>query len=154
VTIDEAVERVQFWYPQIYYACHTRHERRRSSAFHLSTRDSELLVHLDRSRPTSLSALAQHMDLARSTVSEAISRLEAHGYVSKAHRHDRDRRQIDLVLTARGVEAVRAASVLEAGRLRAVLAALPVRDLATVIAGLGHFAAACREAPARRRRRS
>jgi hypothetical protein len=28
VTVDHAVERVQFAYPQIYYACHTRHRVR------------------------------------------------------------------------------------------------------------------------------
>ena len=80
MTLDRDVELIQFAYPQIYYACHTRHVRRRSSAVHLSARDSEILVHLDRASPTSLSVLARHMDLAASTLSEAISSLGAIGY--------------------------------------------------------------------------
>jgi DNA-binding MarR family transcriptional regulator len=110
VTIDQAVERLQFAYPQIYYACHTRHERRRSTDQHLSMRDSQILVHLDRRVPLTLGALAAHMDLAASTLSEAISHLESHGYVLKTQA--RDRRRVALLLTPKGVNAVRATSVL------------------------------------------
>ena len=148
--LDQAIERIQFCYPQIYYACHTRHERRKSSAVHLSTRDSEMLVHLDRDRPTSLTSLARHMDLSASTVSEAISKLGMHGYLHKSR--GRDRRQVGLVLTAKGVEAVRATSVLESRKLRAVLAGLSKPDLARVVGGLGRLAEACRELPSKRRR--
>ena len=94
MTIAEAIERIQFAYPQIYYACHTRHARRRSTAHHVSGRDSEILVHLDRAAPTSLSALARHMDLSLSTLSEAITKLTAHGYVVKTPGRAGDRRQV------------------------------------------------------------
>lgn len=150
MTINEAIERVQFSYPQIYYACHTRHQRRRSNAFRLSTRDSEILVHLDRAVPTTLSALAAHMNLAPSTLSEAVSQLARHGYVVKSVGAS-DRRRVGLVLSPRGVEAVLATSVLEPGRLEAVLKTLSKRELATVIDGLDLLSHACRRAPARRR---
>ena len=42
MTLDQAIERIQFCYPQVYYACHTRHVRARSTAAHLSMRDSEI----------------------------------------------------------------------------------------------------------------
>ena len=150
-TLDQAIERVQFCFPQIYYACHTRHERRKSGALHVSTRDSEMLVHLDRDRPTTVTSLARHMDLSASTVSEAISKLEMHGYLHKS-RAGRDRRQVGLVLTAKGAEAVGATSVLERRKLRAVLASLSRPDLARVVNGLGRLADACRDLPSKRRR--
>jgi DNA-binding MarR family transcriptional regulator len=146
VTIDAAISLVQFCYPQVYYACHTRHERKRSSALRLSRRDSELLVHLDRSRPAALTDVARHMDLAPSTVSEAVTKLEALGYVQKAPASTGDRRRIGLVLTAKGVDAVRATSVLEPARLRGVLKRLSNRELATVTDGLTILAEACRPA--------
>ena len=152
MTIDQAIERVQFSYPQVYFACHTRHERRRSSAVRLSARDAEILVHLDRAVPSTLSELARHMDLARSTLSEAVTALEALGYVTKSDAAGRDRRHIGVVLTARGVEAVRSSSVLEAWRLRVVLNRLPERDRAAAVRGLDLLARASRPAPSRKGR--
>lgn len=149
VTIDQAIERLQFAYPQIYYACHTRHERRRSTDQHLSVRDSEILVHLDRRIPLTLGALAAHMDLAASTLSEAISHLETHGYVLKTQA--RDRRRVALLLTPKGVAAVRATSVLEAGRLRTVLLRLSAHERARATDGLSLLAGAClHRAPGKR----
>lgn len=152
MTIDDAITQVQFCYPQVYYACHTRHERKRSSALRLSRRDSEILVHLDRSSPTILTHLARHMDLAASTVSEAVTKLEALGYVQKAPERAGDRRRIGIVLTPKGTDAVRATSVLEPARLRAVLGRLSTRDLAAVTGGLRILARACRSAIARKER--
>jgi DNA-binding MarR family transcriptional regulator len=147
VTIDQAVERVQFCYPQVYYACHTRHERRRSSAFRLSARDSEILVHLDRAEAMTLSTLARHMDLARSTLSEAVTTLEALGYVAKSAAAGRDRRHVGLVLTDKGVTAVRGSSVLEGARLRAAFGRLSERQRMAVVAGLDLLARAVRPGP-------
>ncbi len=144
MTIDQAIESVQLAFPQVYFACHTRHARQRSSAAHLSTRDSAILVHLDRTDPTTLSDLARHLDLAQSTLSEALTKLERYGYVSKRSGREIDRRQVGLTLTAKGVAAVRASSVLEAGRLGAVLTRLSPRERAKAVNGLALLAKACR----------
>lgn len=141
MTIDQAVERLQFAYPQIYYACHTRHERQRSTDQHLSMRDSQILVHLDRRVPLTLGALAAHLDLAASTLSEAISHLESHGYVLKTQA--RDRRRVALLLTPKGVNAVRASSVLERSRLRTLLLRLSANERVRAIGGLMLLAGAC-----------
>jgi DNA-binding MarR family transcriptional regulator len=143
VTTDQAIERIQFCYPRVYYACHTRHVRRRSSDVHLSWRDSEVLVHLDRKTPMTLTTLARHMALSPSTLSAAIAKLESYGYVSKAVASGGDRRRISLLLTPKGVAAVRATSVLEADRLRAVLMRLTRKDRDVVVDGLTRLAAAC-----------
>jgi DNA-binding MarR family transcriptional regulator len=152
VTLDDAVLRVQVAYPQVYHACHTRHVRRRSSPVHLSPRDSEVLVHLDRREPMTLSTLARHMDLAASTLSEAVSTLETLGYVTKSAPAAGDRRRIGLVLSAKGVDAIRASSVLEAGRLRAAFGRLSAPDRAAVVHGLELLATASRPVARRKGR--
>jgi DNA-binding MarR family transcriptional regulator len=84
------------------------------------------------------------MDLARSTLSEALSKLETFGYLEQAPRDRRDRRHIGIVLTRKGVDAVRRTSVLESQRLQAALSRLSSSDLSAVIAGLETLARACR----------
>ncbi len=153
MTIDRAITHVQICYPQIYYACHTRHERKRSSALQLSARDAQILVHLDPVWNVSLGGLARHLDLAASTVSEAVTRLEALGFLEKAPRREGDRREVGIRLTAKGADSIRATSVLEAGRLRSVLSRLSRRERAKVTDGLAILARACRPAIARNRRR-
>lgn len=142
LSIDAAVAQIQFAYPQIYYACHTRHDRRRSSAAHLSPRDSQMLVHLDQATALPVSRLARHLGLAASTVSEALTRLESLGFVHKAPA-SADRRQVGVRLTAKGVAAVRDGSVLESQRVRRVLARMSARDRLAVVAGLARLARAC-----------
>jgi DNA-binding MarR family transcriptional regulator len=146
-SIDRAVEVIQASYPQIYLACHTRHQRKRSTAHRLSPRDSTILVHLSTESPTAPSRLALHLGVARSTMSEALKRLVSLGYV----RAGGGGRLAGVVLTAAGARAVRATSVLEEGALRAVLGTLSADDLRLVTAGLARLATACRAAPSRAR---
>lgn len=141
MTIDRAIAAIQFAYPQIYYACHTRHVSGRSNDGHLSPRDSQLLVHLDPVRPLSVSLLARHLGLSVSTVSEALTTLERYGYVVK--RPGADRRRVGVVVSPKGVRAVQASSVLEAARLRTVLRRLSVPGLQQVTRGLARLARAC-----------
>jgi DNA-binding MarR family transcriptional regulator len=144
VTIARTVEAIQFAYPQVYYACHTRHDRRRSSDAALSARDSQILVHLDRSRPIGVSRLGRHLGLAASTVSEAFSRLERFGYVTKCAGANGDRRQVGIALTAKGIAAVQSGSVLETTRLEAAVKRLSKTDRESVAHALSRLARACR----------
>ena len=153
MTIDRAITQIQICYPQIYYACHTRHERRRSSALELSERDAQILVHLDPLWDVTLGSLARHLDLAASTMSEAVTRLEALGFVEKVARAGGDRRHVAIRLTEKGTGAIRATSVLETSRLRSVLSRLSPQKRANVIDGLAILARACRPAIASKRRR-
>jgi len=143
VTIDQAITRVQFAYPQIYYACHTRHARQKSTPTQISQRDSEILVHLDCDEAMTLGELARHMDLAPSTLSEAVSDLARHGFVAKAA--VTDRRRVALRLTPQGVAAVRATSVLEPERIARALRRLTVKDRERAVTGLALLAQACRK---------
>lgn len=151
VTVAAAAEVLQFTYPQVYYACHSRHSRARSGQTHLSDRDVQLLVHLDRREPMRVTGLARHMGLSASTVSEAVASLERLGYVTKARDAAGDRRAVSVLLTLKGIAAVRAGSVLETPRLQAVLRRLDARERTAVAHAMKTLAAACRPAAVRRK---
>ena len=143
MTIDQTIRVVQMAYPQVYLACHTRHQRKRSTEHRLSQRDSAILAHLDESTPTVPARLAHHMGVSRSTLSEALKRLTALGYVQRADDGD-DGRRASALLTARGARAIRDTSVLETKRLARALAGLSPRELGAISRGMARLAAACR----------
>lgn len=114
------VRLVQVAYPQIYFACHTRHIRRASTGTRLSAADSTLLAHLDEERATRPTELARHLGLANSTLSAAIARLARLGYASLA-RTSKDGRAVDLRLTSKGAAAMQASSVLDSALVTKML---------------------------------
>lgn len=110
---NREVRLVQIAYPQIYFACHTRHVRRRSTATRLSATDSTLLAHLDEDQPVRPTALAKHLGLAASTLSAAVARLASLGYIVQ-RRDGKDGRAIDLRLSEKGA----AARVAQGGKFQ------------------------------------
>lgn len=82
-------------------------------------------------------------------MSEAIGRLQTHGYVSKQIRTARDRRHVALTLTTKGKDAVLATAVLEPPRLAAMLKRLSVVQRRQAVAGLLLLASASRDLEAR-----
>ena len=135
---------VQRYYPQIYLACHADHVRARSTAFRLSAQDSALLAHLDEDSPMLAGDLARHLGISASSLSAAIKRLGGLGYLERRPR-PRDRRQVDLHLTARGAEAMASTSVLDRRRVEGVLATLSAAQRKRAVAGLATLAAAARQ---------
>jgi len=144
------IRSVQVAYPQIYFACHTRHIRRASTPSRLSATDSTLLAHLDEKEPTRPTALAAHLGLAASTLSAAIARLTANGYVVQRPAAD-DKRAIELRLSGTGAEAMQATSVLDRDRVAKMLARLNARERREALAGLALLARAARAAKRGRR---
>jgi len=134
-SLAAAVRTVQIAYPRIYLACHTTHTRARSTPFRLSARDSSLLVHLDETEPTRPADLARHMDIGAPTLSAALRRLEALGYLTRTPSRA-DRRGLELRLTPTGAVALSATSVLEPARVRGLLRSLEPNDRARAVAGL------------------
>lgn len=141
--MDDPVREVLAAYPQIYHACHIQHPRRRTNAANLSARESWILGHLHPTRPMSAGALAKHLSLRPSTVSEAIKRLEKLGYVTR-RKVDQDRRRQELFLTVRGAEAMKAGSVLDATRVALLLEQLPAAERGAAVRGLGLLAKGAR----------
>lgn len=150
VDLEHALQVIQVAYPQIYLACHTRHQRERTTEHGLSSRDSSILAHLDITVPMTPSKLASHLGIARSTLSEAIKHLSSLGYTTQETREsDRGNRGgVGVLLTQKGLDAIRETSVLEAPRLRAALTQLTASQLRDVTRGLSALAMACRTATA------
>ena len=135
------VAAVQRYYPQIYLACHTRHHRRRGNAAALTPQESSILAHLRADHPMRAADLARHLGVVASTMSAAIKRLTALGYIERAT-DDEDRRAASLRLSAQGERAMQAGSVLESARVAAMLRKLSARERAEAIAGLALLASA------------
>ena len=138
------VRLVQVAYPQIYFACHTRHVRRASTATQLSATDSTLLAHLDEQEAVRATALAKHLGLAASTLSAAIARLAALGYVIQ-RRGTTDGRAVDLLLSLKGAAAMQASSVLESARVKKMLGQLTTAERTRALHGLALLGKAARK---------
>jgi DNA-binding MarR family transcriptional regulator len=133
------VRRIQRAYPQLYLACHREHATRRRG-HGLSDRDSSLLAHLDELAPVTAGALAKHLGVGPSTITEAIDRLEAKQLVERTRRG----RRVELRITAAGGELMQASSVLDRERVEAMIAAVPARDRDAAVRGLELLASAAR----------
>lgn len=144
--LEHALQVIQVAYPQVYLACHTRHQRQRTTTQGLSSRDSSILSHLDIQFPVTPARLANHLGVARSTLSEAIKHLTATGFTTQTSRKgvNGQRGGVGILLTEKGLEAIRETSVLEAPRLRAALRHLTAAQLRDVAKGMSALAAACR----------
>jgi DNA-binding MarR family transcriptional regulator len=139
----ELVSAVQRSYPQIYGACHVDHVRARSTAHRLSAQDSSLLSHLETEAPLRPGRLAKHLGISPSTLSASIKRLAALGYLSRTPA-PRDRRQVELRITAQGLEAMADTSVLDRARVEGVLKLLSPRARDQAVSGLELLADAAR----------
>jgi DNA-binding MarR family transcriptional regulator len=139
------VRQVLSLYPQIYFACHTRHVRDRQSGAILSSHQASVLDHLDEIEPTALAELAAHMGVTASTMSITVERLVRGGYVSRI-RDLLDTRRVQLRLTESGVRIKSEKSVLDPERVQAMLANLTREERRRALAGLALLARASRQA--------
>jgi DNA-binding MarR family transcriptional regulator len=129
-------------YPAIYMACHVAHRTRGGRPDALTSRDAGLLAHVE---PGGIgpARLARHLGVGASTLSAALARLAAAGFIRiEPDRDDQRRRRV--YLTEAGNEAVAEASVLEPGRVAAMLALLGDEDRARAIQGIELLAAAAK----------
>ena len=145
MSIERIMQIIQVAYPQVYFACHTRHQRKRTSVHRLSSRDSAILAHLDASTAMKPAQLATHLSIARSTLSEALKRLTTLGYTRQTTRTPvaGQRGGVGVLLTPKGLTAIRDTSVLEAPRLRALLDTLTTTELRAVARGMSALTNAC-----------
>ncbi len=135
---------IQRYYPQIYLACHRHHVRAVSTPYRLSAQDSALLTHLDEEQAVLTGELARHLGLSASTLSASVKRLASLGYLVRRPR-DRDRRKIDLLLTAKGAEALSGTSVLDRRRIEGLLTQLMPVEARRAVDGLALLARAARQ---------
>jgi len=141
MSVTEAARQLMTLYPQIYFACHTRHVVDPHSHRLLSRHQASILDHLDEIDPTSVNDLARHMGVTAATMSLAIDRLERKGYAARA-RDTADKRRVHVRLTSAGLRMRQASSVLDRSRVEDLLGRLSERDREAAIHGLTLLAAA------------
>ncbi len=134
------------YYPQIYFACHTRHRRDPLSSDVLSERQASVLDHLTAEKGIALKDLAAHQGVTASTMSLTVDRLVAGGWVIR-ERDARDARRVHLRLTAAGERMKQASTVLDAQLVRALLNRLTPEQRQAAVDGLGILAAAAASGP-------
>ena len=151
--MQDLVRQLMTFYPQIYFACHTRHVRDPRSNTVLSAHQASVLDHLDEIEPTNLRTLAGHMGVTASTMSITINRLVRQRYVVRK-RAMQDARQVNLLLTPAGVRIKSEKSVLDPALVGALLEQLGADERKQALHGLGLLAQAAHKAMQNRRTRA
>ena len=139
--MQDLVHKLMTFYPQIYFACHTRHVRDVRRKITLSAHQASVLDHLDDIEPTNLRTLAAHMGVTPSTMCITVNRLVRQKYVAR-RRDAHDGRQVNLLLTPAGVRVKSEKSVLDPARVKNVLEHLQPREQREALHGLALLAQA------------
>ena len=142
IVLEKNVAQIQACFPEVYFTCHSRHAGPEDN-HGLSPRDGTLLAHIAGQDGIETNQLARHLGRAKSTLSAALKKLEAHGLIL-LERPSADARRRQLRITPAGRECISRTSVLETDRLVAVLASKPEQDQQAAVNGLQLLAAACR----------
>jgi DNA-binding MarR family transcriptional regulator len=133
--IDSSINRLLEAYPAIYLACHRQHLHDDERGRVITDSQANVLAHLSATRPMTLSVLAGHLDIGKSAMSIAVSRLVRHGYVKRV-RARTDARSIQLTLTAAGVKATEQNAVLDRGLVREMFRLIPPAELQAALHGI------------------
>lgn len=131
-------------YPKIFFACHRRHVQDPATSGVLSAHQASILDHLDDVEATSVTRLALHMGVTASTMSIALDRLAARGYIVR-ERDRADARKVLVRLTRHGLRLKESKSVLDPAVVRSVLKRLPATKRERALRGLSLLATAANE---------
>jgi DNA-binding MarR family transcriptional regulator len=137
--LDARTRRLLDAYPAIYLACHRRHLREDEGGKSITEHQASVLDHLDATRPATLSKLAEHMGVSRSTMSITVARLVRGGYV-RSSRDKSDARRIGLTLTAAGARVKEQNTVLDPELMRLMFRLMPAGELETALRGIESLA--------------
>jgi DNA-binding MarR family transcriptional regulator len=137
--LDSEVRRLLDAYPAIFLACHRRHLRSDAAGNPVTERQASVLDHLDPTRPTTLSSLAEHMGVGNSSMSILVARLVRARAIAQ-RRDPTDARRTSLTLTPAGARIKANHSVLDPHLLRKMLALMPAPELQSSLRGLESLA--------------
>jgi DNA-binding MarR family transcriptional regulator len=135
----DSVRRLLDAYPAIFLVCHRRHLRADAAGNAVTERQASVLDHLDPTRPTTLSRLAEHMGVGRSSMSILVARLIRAGYIAQ-RRDSADARRVSLTLTPAGARIKAENSVLDPQLLRKMFALMPAAELESSLRGIESLA--------------
>ena len=137
--LDSRIERLFDAYPAIFLACHRRHLREDESGEAITEHQASVLQHLHATRPTTLSRLAEHMGVTRSTMSITVARLTRAGYIASS-RDKRDARYVNLTLRPAGVKVKEENTVLDAELVKKMFQQMPATELEVALKGIEYMA--------------
>ncbi len=142
--LNKQVAQIQAFYPEIYFACHANHKRRKQVPSGLTPRDGSLLAHISALEGIETGSLAKHLGLAKSTLSAALHKLKSFGLIEfEVPAGDGRRRKLHI--TRRGKNYISETSVLETERVRKVLSKMKPAERLLALQGMELLAAACRK---------
>jgi DNA-binding MarR family transcriptional regulator len=133
--LENNVGRLLAAYPTIYLACHRDHTRADEAGHPLTENQASVLDHLDPVRPTTLSKLAEHMGVGRSTMSITVARLVRGGTIARRPGKP-DRRTAGLTLTPAGRRIQEQNSVLNPQLVRQMLKMMEPAEAERALAGM------------------
>jgi DNA-binding MarR family transcriptional regulator len=132
---DSQIRRLLDAYPVIFLACHRRHLRADEAGNAITEHQASILDHMDASHPVTLSKLAEHMGVSRSTMSITVARLVRNGYIAR-RRNKNDSRCIGLTLTPAGARVKEQNMILDPALLREMFRRIPSSELETSLRGI------------------
>jgi MarR family transcriptional regulator, organic hydroperoxide resistance regulator len=121
-------------YPRILQACQRKVVKDGHGAS-ITSHQARILDHLDDEVPRSLNSLASHMGVTPATMSIAVEKLVAKGFLTRERSKD-DRRKILLRLTPEGSKLRETQTLLEPERVREMLALLPEAEQEAGVLGI------------------
>jgi DNA-binding MarR family transcriptional regulator len=133
--LDSRIRRLLEAYPAIFLACHRQHVREDEAGNAVTEHQASVLDHLHATRPTTLSKLAEHMGVSRSTMSITVARLVRGGYITR-DRDKNDARRVGLTLTLVGARIKEQNTVLEPELMREMFRLMPAGELETALQGI------------------
>lgn len=110
--LDSRIRRLLDAYPTIFLAAHRQHIAADEQGASISEHQASVLDHLDAKHGTTLSKLAEHMGVGRSTMSITVARLVRRGYITRG-RDKEDARRVSLRLTRAGSRVKEQNTILE-----------------------------------------
>ena len=136
---DSRIRRLLDAYPAIFLACHRIHVRDDETGKLITERQASVLDHLHATHPTTLSRLAEHMGVGRSTMSIMVARLVRGGYIARSRDKD-DARSVGLTLTPAGVRVKEQNTVLDPELVREMFRSMPDKELEAALQGIEDLA--------------
>jgi DNA-binding MarR family transcriptional regulator len=137
--LDPRIRRLLDAYPAIFLACHRQHVREDEAGKAITEHQASVLDHLHATRPTTLSKLAEHMGVSRSTMSITVARLVRGGYITSS-RDKNEARCVSLTLTPAGVQVKEQNTVLEPELVGEMFRSMPAGELETALQGVERMA--------------
>lgn len=149
--VDSRIRRLLDAYPTIFLAAHRQHAAVDEQGASISEHQASVLDHLDAKCGITLSKLAEHMGVGRSTMSITVKRLMRGGYIARRRDHD-DARRVCLTLTRAGARVKEQNTILEPDLVSRMFRLMSAQECESALQGIECLAKYARILLRRRKR--